>query len=328
MHLKEQFGAVNDDSRVFTYANFGIGKRALNSPKNTVDLFTLWGASWARHGWKPYVITDSDVQKDSEFDVFIANATDLGAHIAEARALAKHLDISAEKEQLHARFRVRGITQFFAKAVVGAGVLTDSDVFNYGLTPQDVRDTVRASRSSNSIIGDTVYVHDGRHCTRSSAVGGGHYRHAVRALIEDGGGSALRNMTCGKLNNGVTSGSGAAYRRLVQEMLNLQKTALSRTSSDARVDTKGLELMTEMRMVNMLEGRGRGVAAALLAVTFNPDTDCWRKTKAVHFYGSGIKNWRKIHCNVRQNDLAVCSNATSRVDFVRYLRDPMQSPVH
>ena len=80
------------------------------------------------------------------------------------------------------------------------------------------------------------------------------------------------------------------------------------------------------------------LAVAPLCVTFNAVNDAWRRAKAVHFYGSGITNWRSAMCrqpaasHYGQNAArarewrlrGMCNKGVSRAAFVRFIRDPLQ----
>lgn len=328
------FGDYNDDTRVFTYANFGLNSRALNNTRGTVDVFSTWAASWARHGWKPFVLTDADAKTDPQYFEFIARASSLADGVANARAEAKNIDLTRRTHLAVKRvgFRLRGITQFFAKSVVGAGMLTDSDVINYGLTPQDVRNAVRSKgtkalpehENPPDFLSDAVFIHDGRKCRLSTESGidlnSGRYKIEKDKMLHG------KVIDCVKLNNGLTSGNGAAYRKMVDGMLKLQEMVLGSNSSDSKPSD-----LTEMRMVNTLAEQGTNVAVPLLlGVTFQADTMCWQHAKCVHFYGSGIKNWYSRHClpgdsSFQQRDEVLCYLAKrndARAAFIRRLRDP------
>lgn len=129
------------------------------------------------------------------------------------------------------------------------------------------------------------------------------------------------------------------------------------------VDVKLISSMTEMRLLNMLgpPAKSQGVpkppagqpaaaapspqppppqngvlAVAPLCVTFNGANAAWRHAKAVHYYGSGLQNWRIAMCKEPPSRFygshaiaagawraaGMCDKHVSRARFVRFLRDP------
>ena len=135
----------NDSSMVYTYLDLTHSTRALSQVSDALDLLSLWAASWARHGWHPRILTRDDlVQRHPEaYREFVRTANATATAVSRARGHSSAKD---------ATFRLRGLTQFFAKAVSGAGVLTDSDVINYGLTPQDVREASRGASEGSVVV--------------------------------------------------------------------------------------------------------------------------------------------------------------------------------
>lgn len=238
--------AFNDSAMVYTYIDLSHASRALSQASDAMDMLSLWAASWARHGWTPRILTKSDVMRDPGYADFVRVANATATRVSRSRGHATTSD---------ATFRLRGLTQFYAKAVAGAGVLTDSDVINYGLTPEDVRS------ASRGVPADVVVVHDGRNCElRRSGHKSSQSGHAFRTeglttaiataattgtsaassgllsrWSRGGGASAPAArwakdapvIACVKTNNGVTSGAGAAYHKLIGAMLTFQQRASS-----------------------------------------------------------------------------------------------------
>ena len=340
----ERTGSAHDnDAMVYTYVDLTHASRALASSSNTLDMLTLWAASWARHGWTPRVLTREDVERDPGYPAFAKIANKTALLVSRSRGHTTATD---------AAFRLRGLTQFFAKAISGAGVLTDSDVINYGLTPQDVRDsTARLPGGAGSL----VRVHDVRNCrdVRVFRAGLGFaFRpegyvagaHVGSATAGDSG-SRHGTLVCTKTNNGLTSGTGAAYHQLIQAMLNFQQTSITKYGGK---DASLIGRMTEMRIINIIgptpqhqhatnvstaDGKrhpwwrrdeehrdsvilppaANGIlAVAPMCVTFNAQNAAWRRAKAVHFYGSGITNWVRAMCGKPEGSHE--SKATAEMD--------------
>ena len=127
----------NNSAMVYTYVDFSHASRALAKLSTALDVLTMWAASWAHHGWTPRILTVDDLRDDPGYKEFLRIAKETATAVSRARHGGNLTDADAN-------FRLRGLTQFYAKAVAGSGVLTDSDVINYGLTPQGVRE-VQAS---------------------------------------------------------------------------------------------------------------------------------------------------------------------------------------
>ena len=339
----------DNDAMVYTYIDLTHASRGLASSSNTLDMLTLWAASWARHGWTPRVLTRDDVERDPAYPAFAKIANKTAMMVSRSRGHSTVVD---------ATFRLRGLTQFFAKAISGAGVLTDSDVINYGLTPQDVRDSVaRLPGGANSL----VRVHDARNChdvrSFNAAASGFAFRpegYVAGAGVGDVDAAAAAaradrlprgalgrhgNLVCTKTNNGLTSGTGAAYHQLVQAMLSFQQASIAKYS--AAKDASMIGRMTEMRIINIIGPRSANgsatdhadgkratdrelpppasngiLAVAPVCVTFNAQNAAWRRAKAVHFYGSGITNWVRALCSKPEEGRkgkAAAKTATSEV---------------
>ena len=93
---------------------------ARDAASGALDMLSLWAASWARHGWNPRIITRDDVERDPGYRQFVRVANATASRVSQSRG---HTGSATD-----ATFRLRGLTQFYAKAVAGSGVLTDSDV--------------------------------------------------------------------------------------------------------------------------------------------------------------------------------------------------------
>jgi hypothetical protein len=344
--------AYYDETHVYTYVDLSRATRGLASLSNSHDLLSLWAASWARHGWKPRLLTRKDVEHDPGYQQFLRVANSTASRVSEARG---HVGSKTD-----ATFRLRGITQFYAKAVAGAGVLTDSDVFNYGLTPSDVRTATRGVPEARKL----VFVHDMRNCAPSGNLVSGNLvsGHIFRPQgYVDPAARAGSPLVCVKMNNGLTSGSGVAYRRLVDAMLAFQQQSIAQYEHGPGKDNKRIASMTEMRLINLLGPRVTDIiskdaltsevppsavngllangllAIAPLCVSFNAANGAWRHAKAVHFYGPGISNWVVAMCNKgsggddaahaervrRWRAMGMCDMKMSRAKFVRFLRDPL-----
>jgi hypothetical protein len=319
----------DDAANVYTYVDLTHSSRALSQGANAIDLLSLWAASWARHGWRPRILTRADVEQSAGYAEFIRIASMTATNVSRARGHNSATDST---------FRIRGLTQFYAKAVVGAGVLTDSDVINFGLTPADV-----AAASVGATQGSVV-IHDARNCEEIQ-VDNRSASYPFRPQGYSDGSASTRQrglIVCVKTNNGLTSGSGQAYHHLVNAILRFQQDVISGSKQNVNIG-----LMTEMRILNMLGPRGHGfkpespatnsiITVSPLCVTFNAMNGAWRRAKA-HFYGSGIANWVERMCRVRSSAemgaaatevaawraAGLCSKKVSRAKFIRFLRDPL-----
>ena len=234
-----------DDRRmVYTYIDMTHASRGLAHASSAMDMLALWSASWARHGWLPRILTREDVERDPGYHEFVRVANSTATRVSRTR--------SSAHGAVDATFRLRGLTQFYAKAVAGSGVLTDSDVINYGLTPQDVADATAGLPQGPR---ELVVVHDARNCksvVNSSEMAGGHLFRAQG--YADGSGVATRGpVWCVKTNNGLTSGSGGAYHRLLAAMLRFQQESISKYgASDDKSSSKMIGRMTEMRELALI----------------------------------------------------------------------------
>jgi hypothetical protein len=352
----------NNDAMVYTYIDLTHASRGLSKASSAMDMIALWASSWARHGWTPRLLTREDVERDPGYRAFERLANETATMVSKSRHGGK--TTSADST-----FRLRGLTQFYAKAVAGAGVLTDSDVINYGLTPQDVRGATRGVPNVSKV----VVIHDARNCEEVSLSAA--KAHIPRYYFRPEGYAdsmersslgtiqARAPIACVKTNNGLTSGSGQAYLRLIDAMLSFQRKALEQPVKNANL----IAMMTEMRLLNMLGPKHAGLfrssepmvrtnwaarfyanppvasnallAVAPLCVTFNAVNGAWRRAKTVHYYGSGIANWVRAMCSETATDAlstaqqrrawkvaGVCDKRGPRAKLVRFLRDPMQMP--
>ena len=264
-------GRVNSD--VYTYVENQQHRDMKGA--NAEAIVAAWNESWSRHGWTPHILTENTISSHPAFPSWNSTIHRLAALIASNRGHSGESNII--------RFRRRGFMQFFAKSIAGDGVLTDTDVFNYGLTPKDVERAVgRAGLAS-----DTVAVHDGRGCavaSSSKVAGAGKMFFYPEGLSTTG-----VRVSCGKLNNGITSGTGAAYAKLLEGFVKFFRDF---PNSEAE----------EMKLMNILAKSG-SVAPVLLGMSFRPafgEPDCpWKYAKAIHMYGPGIKA-------LRWNGICVC----------------------
>ena len=313
-------GDYHNDTMVYTYVDLSNPIRELSKNENMVDLLTMWADSWRAHGWTPRILTQKYAEGHSGYKAFVDVAKKNAFAVSAARG---HREGKKDVNKSVA-FRVRGLTQFFAKAAAGAGILTDSDVINYGLTPQDVRDAAIAAAADPL----NVAIHDGRKCTPAKKIG--------RRVLPQGykcPANLMPEIYCSAVNNGMTSGSGAAYHKLVKGMLEKQ---------DLPMAKKDLALFTEMRILNML-GK-RHVDRVLLGISFTGAFDgAWRRVKVLHWWGSGIVNWQAALCghlddnapekftgwSIRWKNMGMCKKDTmgrlstlQRTAVVRAVRDP------
>jgi hypothetical protein len=112
----------NNDAMVYTYIDLTHASRGLSKASSAMDMIALWASSWARHGWTPRLLTREDVERDPGYRAFERLANETATMVSKSRHGGK--TTSADST-----FRLRGLTQFYAKAVAGAGVLTDSDTW-------------------------------------------------------------------------------------------------------------------------------------------------------------------------------------------------------
>ena len=313
-------GDYHNDTMVYTYVDLSNPIRELSKNENMVDLLTMWADSWRAHGWTPRILTQKYAEGHSGYKAFVDVAEKNAFAVSAARG---HREGKKDVNKSVA-FRVRGLMQFFAKAAAGAGILTDSDVINYGLTPQDVRDAAIAAAADPL----NVAIHDGRKCTPAKKIG--------RRVLPQGykcPANLMPEIYCSAVNNGMTSGSGAAYHKLVKGMLEKQDLSMAK---------KDLALFTEMRILNML-GK-RHVDRVLLGISFTGAFDgAWRRVKVLHWWGSGIVNWQAALCghlddnapekfigwSIRWKNMGMCKKDTmgrlstlQRTAVVRAVRDP------
>ena len=234
-------------ARVYTFIDLSHRSRAMAVPRSTISLLALWASSWAERGWQPFLVSPRDIRGDEH--ALVVNRTwaaarkvlspllDDANYAAMPRAHQKLVDRAQEQIMM----RWRDMIQFYSMAAVGGGVLSDTDVVNYDLSPADVQSDVRAAG------GDKVQMLEGRKCECSST---------CKQVPKDGNVSTLSlratdalstevecvqsttrtvweglvftanapapgcaHVVCKAINNGLSGGSAAAYRRLALHWL-------------------------------------------------------------------------------------------------------------
>lgn len=271
IHTKPHFCSKFNDGidfrrKVYTYVDFNISARAFEDVSSTARTISLWSSSWAKHGWIPIIIEETDLACSSNYSAFKSISTNLASKVSSSR----HGGDNASTP-----FVYRGIAQFFSMFVVGGGVLTDSDVINYGITP-------KALWGHHDEYEEKVLSHDGRKCFLDT---GKSYPSASNlAIMKTKTGRVIK---CSKINNGMTSGTKQSYGNLVNEMLRLQ--------DEASYDTA--KLLIDMGLIQRITQEGKFATVKLLAVSHNPNTDSWLHSEIVHFWGVGQKSWKETNCN-------------------------------
>ena len=298
-------------------------------PRKSIDQLVLWATSWAEHGWQPHIIGRQDLlSTGAEGAAFLAKAEHA------ARYVLKRAPFRDIEEQV--AFRALSLVQYGAAAALGGGVLTDSDVINYGLSPSEVNEAARRERLRNGGK-DKMLVLEGRKCECVSAAPGA--AHACRPLptsprmecthtttherlsgtllsahSERGGAwaDACPRVLCVTFNSGLHAGTAAAYRSMLTNWFSLIERTDER--SHARPWRTLGEPMHFVSSSHALESIG---TADLFGVTYDPletvvpsrrlkgqgaaarrawPNHAWRRAKALHFWGSGVCKWHAVFC--------------------------------
>lgn len=240
--MAASFLSLSPPSRdVYTYVDRAGGMRQMASANGSNAMLRVWSTSWARHGWVPHVIGPSVLLSDPEYNHTMQTIN----HFAKAICLATTPWLAGEDMRKQIAFRRRGLMQFYAKAVVGDGVLVDSDVINYGLTPEDVADARRAAHErhwhaltpeqrpsfARKEGGERVVLHDGRKCAclepeesadaRREWNATGRQLHMPRRSVPGFfgrffGAAPCAQIRCVHVNGGFASGPGTAFRYFIR----------------------------------------------------------------------------------------------------------------